>query len=79
MKRKGVCMCGISHGGSGSFGYGMSCGPMKLRRYVNGKTSPGTEMKLPSPMRNAATLLLASVPVVDPSGAGGTSTVQLFV
>ena len=78
MKRNGVCMWGRSHGGRGSFGYGMSCAPMKLRRYVKGNTSPGTDMNDPSPIRKNATSLLASCPEVDPLGAGGISVVQLF-
>ena len=57
----------------------MSSEPRKLRRYVKGKTSPGREMNSPSPIRKAATWLFTSVPFVDPLGAGGNSTVQLFV
>ena len=69
-------MWGRSQGGSASFGYGMSCGPRKLRRYVNGNTSPGTERNDASPIRNTATWLLASWPVVLPLGAGPIWVVQ---
>ena len=55
MKRNGACMCGSSHGGSGADGSGMSCGPRKPRRKVNGNASPGIEMNSPSPIWNAAT------------------------
>ena len=45
---------------------------------MNGKTSPGTEMKLPSPILNAATWLLSSSPDVEPFAATGNLTVQLL-
>jgi hypothetical protein len=55
----------------------MSPAPKKLRKYVNGKTSPGMETKVPSPIRKAATWVLMLVATVLPGGGGGTGIVQV--
>ena len=44
---------------------------------MNGNTSPGIDANSPSPIRNAATALLISVPVVEPFGAGPTAPGEL--
>ena len=76
MKRNGVCMCGISQGGSPGPGFGMSWGPSGPRRKVNGNTSPGSEMNSPSPIWKAATSERSAWPEEPPSGATGAATVQ---
>jgi hypothetical protein len=54
----------------------MSSEPRKLRRYVRGNASPGTDTNSPSPMRNAATWVCTSFPDVEPFGSTGFCTAQ---